>query len=146
MSKFLQPLVFLAATIILATAARAEDRLPSWSDGPAKQAIEAFVKKVTDKDGSDYVSPADRIVVFDNDGNLWAEKPVYFQLLFAIDRVKALAPERPEWKHKQPFKAAIEGDMKTLAESGHEDIAKLVMAGHAGMSTEEFQDHRLRMA
>ncbi|MEJ2517463.1 MAG: HAD family hydrolase [Methyloceanibacter sp.] len=99
----------------------------------------AFVEKVTDEGGADYVPPSDRIATFDNDGNLWAEKPVYFQLLFAIDRVKALAPEHPEWKDKQPFKAAIEGDMETLAKSGHEGIAELVMASHAGMPTQQFQ-------
>lgn len=140
MLKLLQSLLVLAALIVpFVSAAKAGDPLPSWNNGPAKQAIKAFVKKVTDKDGPDHVPPADRIAVFDNDGNLWAEKPVYFQLLFSIDRVKALASEHPEWKDRQPFKAAIEGDMKALAESGHEGIAELVMASHADMSTEEFQ-------
>jgi hypothetical protein len=89
--------------------------------------------------GAAYVRPEDRIATFDNDGNLWAEKPVYFQLLFAIDRVTELAPKHSEWKDKQPFKAAIEGDMKTLAASGEKGIAELVMASHAGMRPEEFQ-------
>jgi phosphoserine phosphatase len=132
--------VAVAAIFVVTAAAAAEtDPLPSWNDGATKQAIVSFVEKVTDKDGKDYVPPEDRIATFDNDGNLWAEKPVYFQLLFAIDRVKALAPEHPEWKDQQPFKAAIEGDMKTLAASGEKGIAELVMASHAGMTPAEFQ-------
>jgi phosphoserine phosphatase len=116
------------------------DPLPSWNDGPTKEAIVSFVEKVTEAGGADYVPPEDRIATFDNDGNLWAEKPVYFQLLFAIDRIKALAPDHPEWKDKQPFKAVLEDDMETLTKSDHKGIAELVMASHAGMSTEEFQD------
>lgn len=136
----LRSLLVLAAIILPVAAAQAADPLPSWNDGPTKQAIEAFVQKVTDKSGSDYVPPVDRIAVFDNDGTLWAEKPVYFQLLFAIDRVKALADEHPEWKDKQPFKAAIDGDMKALAAIGKEGLLELLMASHAGMSTQEFQE------
>jgi len=133
-------MVTLAAIFIVSAAAAAEtDPLPSWNDGPTKEAIVGFVEKVTEEGGPDYVRPEDRIATFDNDGNLWAEKPAYFQLLFAIDRVKQLAPEHPEWKDKQPFKAAIEGDMKTLAASGLKGIAELVMASHAGMSPAEFQ-------
>ena len=141
MFSLFRPMVALVAILIFSTTAvRAEtDPLPSWNDGPTKQAIVSFVKKVTDKDGDDYVPPADRIATFDNDGNLWAEKPVYFQLLFAIDRVKALALEHPEWKDKQPFKAAIEGDMKALATSGEKGTAELIMASHAGMTPAEFQ-------
>jgi len=125
---------------ILATGvARAQaDLLPSWNDGPAKARIVGFVQAVTDKGGKDYVAPADRIAVFDNDGTLWSEQPAYFQLLFAIDRVKALAPTHPEWKTKQPFKAVLDGDMKALAASGEKGIAQLVMATHAGMTTDEF--------
>jgi phosphoserine phosphatase len=135
-----RPVIPLILVLIASAAAAAEtDPLPSWNDGPTKQAIVTFVEKVTDAEGDDYVPPADRIATFDNDGNLWAEKPVYFQLLFAIDRVKALAPEHPEWKDRQPFKAVLEDDMETLAKSGHEGIAELVMATHAGMSTDEFQ-------
>lgn len=113
--------------------------LSSWNDGPARKAITDFVAKVTREGGPDYVAPAARIAVFDNDGTLWAEQPAYFQLLFAMDRVKALAPQHPEWKDKQPFKAVLEGDMKALAESGAHGVAELVMASHAGMSTEEFE-------
>ena len=133
-------MVALAAIFFVSTAASAQDDpLPSWNDGPTKEAIVGFVEKVTEEGGPDYVRPEDRIATFDNDGTLWAEKPVYFQLLFAIDRVKQLAPEHPEWKDKQPFNAAIEGDMKTLAASGLKGIAELVMASHAGMSPAEFQ-------
>ncbi len=135
-----RPLVALTAVLIAFVAAAAEpDPLPSWNDGPTKQAIVGFVKKVTEEGGPDYVRPEDRIATFDNDGNLWAEQPVYFQLIFAIDRVKKLAPEHPEWKDKQPFKAAIEGDMKTLAASGEKGIAELIMVTHAGMTPDEFQ-------
>jgi phosphoserine phosphatase len=132
--------VALAAIFVVSAAAAADtDPLPSWKDGPTKQAIVGFVKKVTEESGPDYVRPEDRIATFDNDGNLWAEQPVYFQLLFAIDRVKKLASEYPEWRDKQPFKAAVEGDMKTLAASGEKGIAELVMASHAGMTPDEFQ-------
>ena len=136
---FRAAVALVALLLVVPASAQEADPLPSWNDGPTKEAIVAFVEKVTDEGGADYVPPSDRIATFDNDGNLWAEKPVYFQLLFAIDRVKALAPEHPEWKDKQPFKAAIEGDMETLAKSGHEGIAELVMASHAGMSTQQFQ-------
>jgi len=113
--------------------------LPSWNDGPAKQAIETFVQKVTDPESKDFVAPENRIATFDNDGTLWVEKPIYVQLTFALDRVKALAPEHPEWKDKQPFKAVLEGDMKTVAASGEKGVAELVMATHAGMTPAEFQ-------
>jgi hypothetical protein len=113
--------------------------LPSWNDGAAKQAITNFVAAITREGSADYVPPAERIATFDNDGTLWVEHPVYTQLAFALDRVKALAPLHPEWKNTPPFKAALEGDMKTLAESGEHGLAELVMTTHAGMTTEEFQ-------
>jgi phosphoserine phosphatase len=114
------------------------DPLPSWNEGAAKQAIMTFVARVTQQGGPDFVAPAERIATFDNDGTLWCEHPMYVQLAFAIDRVKALAPEHPDWKDKQPFKAALEGDMKTLAASGERGIGELVMASHAGMTSEDF--------
>ena len=114
------------------------DPLPSWNDGTTKQAIVEFVARVTRQGGPDFVPPPERIATFDNDGTLWAEHPMYFQLAFALDRVKAMAPQHPEWKDKQPFKAAIEGDMTTLAESGEHGLVELIMASHAGMTTEEF--------
>ena len=114
------------------------DPLPSWNDGLVKKSITTFVTKVTQEDSPDFVLPAERIAVFDNDGTLWAEQPLYVQLAFALDRVKELAPKHPEWKIKQPFKAALDGDMKTLAASGEHGIIELVMATHAGNTTEEF--------
>ena len=113
--------------------------LPSWNEGATKQAILNFVAAVTREGSADFVPPAERIATFDNDGTLWVEHPMYTQLAFGLDRVKALAALHPEWKNTQPFKAALEGDMKTLAELGEHGMAELVMATHAGMTTEEFQ-------
>jgi len=128
-----------ATTLLLASSVIAQaDPLPSWNDGAAKARIVGFVQAVTTEGSKDYVPPADRIAVFDNDGTLWAEQPAYFQLLFAIDRVRALAPKHPEWKTKQPFKAVLDGDMKTLAAAGEKGVLELVMATHAGMTTDEF--------
>mgnify|MGYP000948607175 CR=1 FL=1 len=121
------------------TGAQAADPLPSWNDGAAKSAIVEFVTTVTTEGTPEFVPPAERIAVFDNDGTLWSEQPMYFQLFFALDRVKALAPQHPEWKSAQPFKAALEGDTKTLAASGEKGLITLVMATHAGMTPEEFQ-------
>jgi len=114
------------------------DPLPSWNDGAAKRAVTNFVEKVTKEGAPDFVTPAERIAVFDNDGTLWSEQPMYFQMIFALDRVKALAPQHPEWKEKQPFKAALEGDIKTLLAGGEEALVELVVATHAGMTTDEF--------
>ncbi|MBM4201020.1 MAG: haloacid dehalogenase-like hydrolase [Gammaproteobacteria bacterium] len=114
------------------------DPLPSWNDAPAKARIVAFVRGVQQSGGQGYVAPADRIAVFDNDGTLWSEQPAYFQLLFAMDRIKALAARHPEWKKKQPYKAVLDGDMKVLAASGEKGLLELVMATHAGNTTEEF--------
>ncbi|MGK2952033.1 MAG: hypothetical protein ACSLEZ_06570 [Thiobacillus sp.] len=104
--------------------AQAADPLPSWNEGVAKARVLAFVKAVTEPGGVDHVPPADRIAVFDNDGTQWAEQPMYFQLAFVIDRVKALAPKHPEWKTKQPFKAALEGDIKALAAAGEKGLGR----------------------
>ncbi|MCU7960069.1 MAG: haloacid dehalogenase-like hydrolase [gamma proteobacterium symbiont of Bathyaustriella thionipta] len=114
------------------------DPLPSWNNGAAKQDILTFVKAVTDPNSKDFVPQAKRIATFDNDGCLWTEKPVYFQLLFSIDRIKALAAKHPEWKNTQPFKAVLEDDMETLLASGKKGLVQLVMASHAGTTTEEF--------
>ena len=115
------------------------DPLPSWNEGKVKESIINFVNEVTDETNPNFVKLEDRIATFDNDGTLWSERPVYFQLFFAIDRVKSLAPEHPEWKITLPFKAVIENDMKALAESGEHGLLELVMATHAGMTTEEFE-------
>ena len=113
--------------------------MPSWSDGEAKRAIIDFVTKVTTPDSPDFVPEAERIATFDNDGNLWSEKPVYFQLLFAADRIKAMAADHPEWKDQQPFKGVLEGDLEAVAATGERGLLELVMASHAGMTTEEFE-------
>ena len=115
------------------------DPLPSWNEGKAKTSIISFVNEVTDENSPNFIPAAERIATFDNDGTLWSERPIYFQLLFAIDRVKKLAHQHPEWKTTQPFKAVIENDIKTLAESGEHGLLELVMATHAGMTTDEFE-------
>lgn len=129
---------FVGVLAVATTPVRAADPLASWNEGPAKARIVAFVEATTGQGGKDYVAPSDRIAVFDNDGTLWSEQPMYFQLAFAIDRVKALAPAHPEWKTREPFKAALEGDMKALAASGEHGLLELVMATHAGNTSEEF--------
>ena len=140
MTNLFRSVIALVAVLMVTAAVAAEtDPLPSWNDGPTKKSIVDFVTKVTEPESGDYVSPQDRIATFDNDGTLWIEQPMYVQLAFALDRVKQLAPEHPEWKDTQPFKAALEGDMKTLAASGEKGILELVMATHAGMSPAEFQ-------
>jgi phosphoglycolate phosphatase-like HAD superfamily hydrolase len=115
------------------------DPLPSWNDGGPKKAILEFVAAVTDKAGKDYFEPADRIAVFDHDGTLWVEYPIYTQILFAFDRVKELAPRHPEWKTTQPFKALLEGDMKTVGASGMKGLMDIVVATHSGMTADEFE-------
>lgn len=127
-----------SGTLLSASAQAQTDLLLSWNDGATKQAIVEFVARVTRQGGPDFVPPPERIATFDNDGTLWAEHPMYFQLAFALDRVKAMAPQHPEWKDTQPFKAAIEGDMKKLAESGEHGMVELVTVTHAGMTTEQF--------
>ncbi len=125
------------ALALTATVARA-DHLASWNDGASKKAIIAFVEKVTKKGSPDYVVPEERIAVFDNDGTLWAEQPMYFQFLFALDRVKALAPQHPEWKTTEPFASLLKGDVKGALAGGNKSIGEIMMATHTGMSTEEF--------
>ncbi len=115
------------------------DPLPSWNEGEAKQAIFDFVVRVTDSASPAFVPESERIATFDNDGCLWSEQPMYFQVIFAMDRVKALAPEHPEWATQQPFQAVLEGDIETLAASGEHGLLELVMVTHAGMTTEEFE-------
>jgi hypothetical protein len=128
-------LAFGIAALLLVSEAGA-DPLPL--KGSTKQSIIDFVARVTAPGSPDYVEPDERIATFDNDGTLWVEQPMYTQLAFALDRVKALAPSHPEWKDKQPFKAVLEGDMKTLAESGERGLLELVLTTHAGMTSDEF--------
>jgi hypothetical protein len=117
----------------------AVDTLPSWSEGAAKRAILEFVTRVTDPESPDFVPEAERIAVFDNDGTLWAEQPLYFQLLFAIDRVKTMAAEHPEWRERQPFQAVLQDDTEALLDAGERGLLELVMATHSGMTSEEFE-------
>lgn len=128
----------LFALLLLANAAFAADPLPSWNDGPAKQSIINFVTKVTKAGSPDFVPAPERIATFDNDGTLWSEQPMYFQLLFTVDRVKALAPQHPEWQTQEPFASLLKGDMKGVMAGGEKALLELVMATHAGMTTEEF--------
>ena len=115
------------------------DPMSFWNDGELKRRILTFVQCVVDQNGPDYVPPAARIAVFDNDGTLWCEQPVYIQLAFALDRVKQLAGEHPEWRTTQPFQAVLEDDHEGLAATGMKGILALVAATHAGMTTEEFE-------
>lgn len=128
----------LASLFLCAAVAAASEPLPLWNDGVTKQAIINFVGRVT-KDGSaDFVPEAQRVAVFDNDGTLWAEQPMYIQALFVADRVKALAPQHPEWTTKEPFASLLKGDAEGVAASGESGIAELMAITHAGMSTDEF--------
>jgi phosphoglycolate phosphatase-like HAD superfamily hydrolase len=115
------------------------DALPSWNEGNTKRSIVEFVRRVTAHSGADFVAPSQRIAVFDNDGCLWAEQPMYFQLAFAIDRVKALAPQHPDWKTKEPFASLLKGDLNGSLAGGEHAAAEIVAASHAGMTTDEFQ-------
>ena len=117
----------------------AADPLPSWNDGAARRSIVAFVEKVTREGGAGYVPPAERIAVFDNDGTLWSEQPMYFQAFFIFDRIKALAPQHPEWKDKEPFASVLKGDVKAALAGGEQALVEMAMATHAGMTTEEFE-------
>ena len=119
---------------------KAGDPLSSWAEGPSKSAIVQFVQSVTEKGGKDYVPPEERIATFDNDGTLWVEYPLYPQLLFAADRVKELAPKYPEWKTKQPFKALLEGDMKTVGASGMKGFFEIWLTAHSGITVTEYAE------
>jgi hypothetical protein len=133
--------VVIAAVLIALVAglAYAADPLPSWNDGPAKKNILEFVAKVTTKGSPDFVPAPERIATFDNDGTLWSEQPMYFQLIFALERVKALAPQHPEWKTREPFASLLKGDVKSALAGGEKSIVEIVMVTHAGMTTEEFE-------
>jgi phosphoglycolate phosphatase-like HAD superfamily hydrolase len=122
----------------LCTSALAQtDPLPSWNDGAVKKSITDFVARVTTQ-GEGFVPVAQRIATFDNDGTLWIEQPYYFQLAFAIDRIKAMAPQHPEWKTKQPFKALLDGDKQALAAAGKDGLLQIMAVTHSGMTAEDF--------
>jgi len=129
----------LGALCALSAFAHASDPLPSWNEGPTKQAIVKFVQETTDKNSAKYVEPSERIATFDNDGTLWVEQPMYVQLLFALDRVKTLAPQHPEWKGQEPFASLLKGDLKGALAGGDKAILEIVMATHADMTTAEFE-------
>ena len=132
--------VFYLVCLVYTQALLAEEPLTSWRANDSKAAIVSFVEAISKEGSAAYVPPAQRIAVFDNDGTLWSEQPVYFQLLFAMDRIKAMAPQHPEWKSTQPFQAVLEGDMKSLVASGKRGLLQIVATSHAGMSTEEFEE------
>jgi hypothetical protein len=133
------PVLGFALLFLLAATAQAADPLPSWNAGKTKQSILQFVENITDKSSPDFVPPAERIATFDNDGTLWAEQPMYFQLFFALDRVKSLAPQHPEWKTTEPFASLLKGDVEKALAGGEHAILEIVMATHAGMTTEQFE-------
>jgi len=132
---------FALLAIIVAghTTTQAEDPLSSWNDGAAKKSITEFVAKVTKEGSPDFVPMPERIATFDNDGTLWCEQPVPVQFYFALDRVKALAPQHPEWKNKEPFASLLKGDLKTALAGEDHALLELVMATHTGMTTTEFE-------
>jgi len=138
-SCFISCVLAILACAALSTPIHAADPLPSWNDTGPKKAIVTFVEQVTREGSPNFVPVAERIATFDNDGTLWAEQPIYFQAFFAVDRVKTLAPQHPEWKDRQPFKAVIENDKKALLASGEKGAMEIIMASHAGVTTEEFQ-------
>ena len=141
MKRTLPTLFILGFVLVFASpaTAQASDSLPSWNDGKTRQSIVEFVAKVTKEGSPDFVPPAERIAVFDNDGTLWAEQPMYFQLFFAIDRVKALAPKHPEWKDQEPYASILKGDVKGALAGGKKAIVEILMTTHAGMTTAEFE-------
>ena len=141
MKRTLLTVITLGFLLVFGSLATAQtvDSLPSWNDGKTKQSIIEFVAKVTEKRSPDFVPPAERIAVFDNDGTLWAEQPMYFQLLFALDRVKVLAPQHPEWTDKEPFASLLKGDVKGALAGGEHAILEIIMATHAGNTTEQFE-------
>ena len=136
-SRFIQSaLVVTFALLMVGCAHTAPDPLPSWNDGPSKKAITSFVTRVTKEGSPDYVAPGERIAVFDNDGTLWCEQPIYFQFAFAVDRLRALAPQHPEWQNNETFKAVLAGDMRVLA--NEKSIMEILAVSHAGMTTDDF--------
>jgi len=135
------PLAFMAVGVLalgLAAATQTADPLPSWNDTAAKKSIVEFITKVTAAGSPDFVPAAERIAVFDNDGTLWSERPVAFQAFFTLDRVKALSPQHPEWKEKEPFASLLKGDLKAAFAGGEPAVLEVLMATHAGMTTDEF--------
>jgi phosphoglycolate phosphatase-like HAD superfamily hydrolase len=134
--SFISVVIFLGASSLAVSA----DLLPSWQNGASKEAIVTFVERVTTEGTSDFIPQSERVAVFDNDGTLWAEMPIYFQLAFTLDQVKALAPNNPDWKDKEPFASLLKGDLKAVLAGGEHAVAEIIMATHAGMTSEEFEE------
>jgi hypothetical protein len=128
----------LCAAAVTTTVAQSADPLPSWNDGKAKQSIVTFVSKVTKESSPEFVPPAERIATFDNDGTLWAEQPLYFQLLFSVDRIKELAPQHPEWKDNEPFKSVLAGVLKAAFAGGAKSLLEVTSAGNTNITPGEF--------
>ena len=124
--------------LLIGTGAAAAEALPSWNDGPSKRAIVKFVTEVTTTGAPTFVPVADRLAVFDNDGTLWCEQPIYFQFAFALDQIKAMAPKHPEWKTQEPFASILRGDLNGMLTSGEKGIFQVLAATHTGMTTDDF--------
>lgn len=139
-SALLLLLGILNSACVSQPAFEANDPLPSWNDGPSKRTIVEWVSDVTDSGSAHYVEPAKRIAVFDNDGTLWAEKPIYFQFFFVLDRIRAMAPDHPEWQTTQPFQAVLEDDYETLRATGRDALAYMMGVAVSGTTSEEFED------
>jgi len=137
--RCLLPATLSGLALFAVNVVHAADPLPSWNDTATKKAITTFVGRVTQPGSPDFVPVSERIATFDNDGTLWSEQPMYIQMLFALDRVKALAPRHPEWKTQEPFASLLKGDVKAALAGGEKSILEIVMATHAGMTTEEFE-------
>ena len=124
---------------VVTPSAPSADPLPSWNDGASRKAIVDFVEKVTRPGGADFVAPAERIATFDNDGTLWIEQPIYVQFAFALDRVKALAEQHPDWTRREPFASVLKGDLKGVFAAGERGVSEILVATHSGMTSEEFE-------
>ena len=136
-------LTFFALTLMTlssVTASQSQDPLPSWNDGPNKQAIIEFVTKTTDQNQATFIPPTRRIATFDNDGTLWSEQPLYFQAIYIFDRIRELAPEHPEWQQKEPFASVLNGDSKSALAGGKQALLEMVMGTHAAVTASEFSE------
>ncbi|MFC1831781.1 HAD family hydrolase [Thermodesulfobacteriota bacterium] len=136
-------LTFFALTLMIlssATASQPQNPLPSWNDGPNKQAIIEFVTKTTDQNQASFIPPTRRIATFDNDGTLWSEQPLYFQAIYIFDRIRELAPEHPEWQQKEPYASVLKGDSKSALAGGKQALLEMVMDTHAGVTASEFSE------
>lgn len=136
-------LTLFALTLMIlssVTASQSQNPLPSWNDGPNKQAIIEFVTKTTDQNQASFIPPARRIATFDNDGTLWSEQPLYFQAIYIFDRIKELAPEHPEWQHKEPYASVLNGDSKSALAGGKQALLEMLMGTHAAVTASEFSE------